>query len=125
MSNPAQPDAESVTLPFPIPDAEYENCMKLLASVGLGAVTERDCQIEAIMQGPPALECLIGTTANADELDLLAKILHNIEDDGDLQKFEAMAEVKGYSQIEDLINLSLCCQNVGIITNFGKLKEAG
>lgn len=114
-----------MTLPFPIPDEQYASCIKLLESIGLGAVTERDCRVEAIIQGPPALDCLIGTSANVDELDILARILDNIEIDGDLEKFEAMTEIKGYNQIEDLINLSLCCQNIGIITDFSNLKEAG
>lgn len=124
-SNPAQPDTEGVTLPFPIPDAEYEKCLELLASIGLGDVTEQDCMVEAVFSGPPALDCLIGRSVNVDALDCLAKILDNIRDDGDLEKFEAMVEVKGCSEIRDLINLSLCCQNVGIITDFSKLKEAG
>ena len=125
LSNPARPDTEGVTLPFPIPDAEYGKCLELLTSIGLGAVTEQDCRIDAVFHGPPTLDCLIGTDANVDELDVLARILENIEIDGDLEKFEAMAEIKGYRRIEDLINLSLCCQNIGIITDFSKLKEAG
>ena len=125
LSNPSQPDMEGVTLPFPIPNTEYASCIKLLASIGLGAVTERDCQVEAVFQGPPALNCLAGTSANVDELDTLARILRNIKDDGDLEKFEAVAEIRGYTEVKDLINLSLSCQNVGIITDFGKLKEAG
>lgn len=125
MSNPARPDAEGVTLPFPIPDAEYEKCLELLAAIGLGDVAEQDCVVEAVFHGPPALDCLIGRKVNVDELDCLAKILENIHDDGDLEKFEALAEVRGCVEIGNLINLSLCCQNVGIITDFGKFKEAG
>lgn len=125
LSNPARPDTEGVTLPFPIPDAEYEKCLELLATIGLGDAAEQDCVVEAVFNGPPALDCLIGRNVNVDELDCLAKILDNICDDGDLEKFEAMAEVKGYTEIKDLINLSLCCQNVGIITDFSKFKEAG
>ena len=125
LSNPARPDAEGVTLPFPIPDAEYEKCLKLLVSIGLGGVTEQDCAVEAVFHGPPALDCLIGRNVNVDELDCLAKILDHIHDDGDLEKFEAMAAVRGCSEISDLINLSLCCQNAGIITDFSRLKEAG
>ena len=125
LSNPAQPELEGATLPFPIPDEEYASCMKLLESIGLGAVSDRDCRVEAIFQGPSSLDCLIGSSVNVDELDILARILENIEMDGDLEKFEAMTEIKGYSQIEDLINLSVCCQNIGIITDFSKLKEAG
>ena len=125
LSNPVQPELEGVTLSFPISDEEYASGMKLLESIGLGAVTDRDCLVEAVFEGPPSLDCLIGSSANVDELDILARILDNIEIDGDLEKFEAMTEIKGYSQIEDLINLSICCQNIGIITDFSKLKEAG
>ena len=125
LSNPARPETEGVTLPFPIPDAEYEKCLELLASIGLGDVTEQDCRVEAIFQDSPALNCLIGTSVNVDELNVLARILNNIEIDGELEKFEAMTEIRGYSRIEDLINLSLCCQNIGIITDFSRLKEAG
>ena len=125
LSNPTQPELEGVTLPFPIPDEEYAGCMKLLESIGLGAVTDRDCRVEAVLKGPPSLDCMVGSFVNVDELDILGRILENIEIDGDLEKFEAMTEIKGYSQIEDLINLSICCQNIGIITDFSKLKEAG
>ena len=59
LSNQSQPDREGVTIPFPIPDEEYESCIGLLESIGLGAVTDRDCRVEAVFQGPESLDCLI------------------------------------------------------------------
>ena len=72
LSNPHHPEYGQVTIPLPIPDQEYAHCMELLEPLEIGRPTERDCRIDEINGGYEALDRLIGSNVNVDELDFLA-----------------------------------------------------
>ena len=66
---------------FPIPEAQYEETIRALNGIQSGAVVEQDCFVADIGTADcPALERLIGTMANVDELDWLGKQLESFAD---------------------------------------------
>lgn len=118
------PEYGQVTIPLPIPDDDYDHCIDLLQAMSAGDVKARDCRVDEIISGYPALKVLEGTTVNVDELDYLAKRLESFfGDDG--AKFEACINDYGFTDIEELINLTFCCDQSTVITDFSDLDSLG
>ena len=93
---------------FPIPEAQYEKTIRALNGIQSGAVVEQDCFVADIGTADcPALERLIGTMANVDELDWLGKQLESF-DRYELLQFNAAVERFGLSAADELIDLSFC-----------------
>ena len=61
---------------------------------------------------------------SSDELDYLAKRLDSFTV-GEFSQFQAMAEKLNLAGMKDLINLTFCCQQATVITDFTNLKEVG
>ena len=122
--NAGHPEWGCATIPFPIPDEEYANCMELLTAMEIGGVLDRDCYVDQIINAPPVLDMLEGSKINIDELDFLARSIDRYTDE-ELAKFQSMATARGYTDMTDLINLSFCCEQTTVITDFTKLEEAG
>ena len=73
------PELGTVTVEFPIPEAQYK-AIHALNGIQSGAVVEHDCFVADIGTADcPALERLIGTMANVDELDWLGKQLESFD----------------------------------------------
>lgn len=125
LSNPSHPGYGVATIPFPIPDEEYQHCLDLMAPLEIGGVTAQDCKVEQINGYLPSLKRLEGTNVNLDELDILAHILDMKIDDGEDAKFEALVSAKGLTDIRDMINLALCCEQATVIKDFSELRKAG
>ena len=70
------------------------------------------------------LNRLVGSLVNFDELDYLAKRLDSF-DDGEAAQFQGMACKLGVSNIKDFINLTFCCQQATVITDFSDLDAIG
>ena len=86
------PELGTVTVEFPIPEAQYEETIRALNGIQSGAVVEQDCFVADIGTADcPALERLIGTMANVDELDWLGKQLESF-DRYELLQFNAAVE---------------------------------
>ena len=116
-------DAEIVE--FPIPEAQYEETIRALNGIQSGAVVEKDCFVADIGTADcPALERLIGTMANVDELDWLGKQLESF-DRYELLQFNAAAERFGVSSADKLINLSLRSREATAISDFSDLELVG
>ena len=110
---------------FPIPEAQYEETIRALNGIQSGAVVEQDCFVADIgTAGCPALERLIGTMANVDELDWLGKQLESF-DRYELLQFNAAVERFGLSAADELIDLSFCAREVTIISDFKDLELVG
>ena len=124
LSNPSHPEYGNVTIPFPIPDEEYAHCIDLLATIEIGGVRVRDCLVEGLSEAPPILEKLVGTEVNVDELDFLARLRDSFWGDEE-DKFQALGYKLGSATVEDFINLSFCCRQATVITDFSKLEEVG
>ena len=124
LSGQASPGYGQVTIPFPIPDSDYDLVIRMLEDIGIGSPTAQDCRVVGLEGLYPTLKRLNGQAINVDELDYLAKRLDSFSDGEDAQ-FEAMAFKLNLSSIKDFINLTFCCQQATVITNFSDLELAG
>ena len=113
-----------VTIPFPIPRDQYDDTIKMLEALDIGDPQARDCTVEEIEGSVPSLKCLEGRKINVDELDYLVKRLDSFSD-GELAQFQGMAVKMGLSDMTDLINLTFCCQEATVITDFSDLEQIG
>ena len=113
-----------MTIPFPIPVMEYECTLECLAAMELGARLKRDCRVDELESGFPILKRLEGVRANLDEMDYLARRLDSF-DKYEAAQFQAMAVRLGTFDMTDFINLTFCCQQATVITNFSDLEDIG
>ena len=125
LENNNSPELGTVTVEFPIPEAQYEETIRALNGIQSGAVVEQDCFVADIGTADcPALERLIGTMANVDELDWLGKQLESF-DRYELLQFNAAVERFGLSAADELIDLSFCAREVTVVSDFNDLEQAG
>ena len=124
ISNKAHPEYGQATIPFPIPDSEYDHTIGLLEGMGIGSPTAQDCRVDGLDSKHPILNRLVTQSVNVDELDHLAKRVASFCQGEDVQ-FAAMASKLGLSDIKDFINLTSCCQQATVITDFSKLERVG
>ena len=113
-----------VTIPFPISRDQYDDTIKMLEALDIGDPRARDCTVEEIEGSAPSLKCLEGRRINVDELDYMVKRLDSFSD-GELAQFQGMAVKMGLSDMTDLINLTFCCQQATVITDFADLEQIG
>ena len=113
-----------VSILFPIPQDQYDSTIQMLEALDIGDPRARDCMVKEL-QGPvPILKRLEGYRVNVDELDYLVKRLDSFADN-ELAQFQGAAAAKGFAEITDLINLTFCCQEATVITNFSDLEQIG
>lgn len=124
LSNQQHPEYGVATIPFPIPKDEYENVLVLLEPLEIGDAMRQDCRIEEIRSDWQVLKQMETTQANLDELDYLAKRLDSF-DDYEMTQFQGMASRLKLYGAEELINLSFCCQDVTVVTNFEDFDAIG
>lgn len=124
LSNPKHSEYGVATIPFPIPDEEYDHVLELLEPLEIGDYVERDCQVDRLIGVPPILHRLEQTLVNLDELDFLIQRLDSF-DYYEMEQFQALAYAKGVSNVLELINLTFNCQQVTVVGNFADLDAAG
>lgn len=124
LSNATHSEYGAVTIPFPIPREDFDHCIELLKELEIGKVTARDCHVDEISSGWPILSRLEGTNVDLDELDYLAKRLDSF-DASEAAQFQAMTEALDLTDMKDLINLTFCCQQTTVITDFSDLEAIG
>ena len=124
LSNSKHPEYGQATIPFPLAQDQYEDCVELLEKLGIGDAVERDCKVEEIQGGLPILKRLEKVAINIDELDYLAKRLDSFDSIEEAQ-FQAMAVKLGTFDMTELINLTFCCQQATVITDFSDLDAVG
>ena len=124
LSNPQHPEHGQITIPFPIPNEEYDHSMELLKAMEFGDALQQDCQVDEVDSYYGILKRLEGQNVNVDELDYLAKRLDSFCVGEDAQ-FQGMAAKLDLSKITDFINLTFCCQQATVITDFSDLKKVG
>lgn len=124
LGNRDHPEYGVATIPFPIPREEYDHCIKLLAALEIGDAVQRDCQVLEVSGPWPALKRLEDSAVNLDELDYLAKRLDSF-DTMEVAQYQAMTEKLNLRGMMDLINLTFCCQQATVITNFLDLASVG
>ena len=124
LSNSDHPEFGEVTIPLPIPREQYDHCIELVNALEIGSVVASDCHVNEICKGWPVFYRLEGMQVNLDELDYLAKRLESF-DVGEYAQFQAMAEKLDLTSMKDLINLTFCCQQATVITDFSDLAAIG
>lgn len=124
LSNPKRPECGQITVPFPIPVDQYDQTIEMLQAMGLGGPVEQDCKADVIDSHYSVLGTLEGTQVNVDQLDYLAKRLDSFCVGEDSQ-FQAMAHKLEMAYIRDFINLTFCCQQATVITDFSDLEAVG
>ena len=124
LSNRDHPEYSVATIPFPIPHAQYAHCMDLLEALEIGDAVRADCKVEKIDGFYTVLKRTEMLTVNVEELNYLAKRLDGF-DTGEAAQFQAMAHKLELFELKDLINLSFCCQQVTVITDFSDLDAVG
>ena len=124
LANQEHPEYGVATIPFPIPNEEYDHCVELLSALEIGDPVHRDCQVMEISSSFPVLKRMEMLTVNLDELDYLAKRLDSF-DVGEAAQFQAMAEKLDLRDMTDFINLTFCCQQATVITDFSDLEAIG
>ena len=124
LSNPSHPEYGVATIPFPIPHDQYARCMELLETLEIGDAVKADCKVQAIDSFYSVLKRTKMLTVNAEELNYLAKRLDGF-DTGEAAQFQAMAYKLELFELKDLINLTFCCQQATVITDFSDLSAVG
>ena len=124
LGNPNHPEYGAATIPFPIPHDQYAHCMELLEALEIGDAVKADCQVQEINSFYSALKRTEMLPVNVEELNYLAKRLDSF-DVGEAAQFQAMAHKLELFELKDLINLTFCCQEATIITDFSDLAAVG
>ena len=124
LSNSKHPEYGQATIPLPLAQDQYEDCVELLEKLEIGSATKQDCKVLEISSAFPVLKRMEMLTVNLDELDYLAKRLASF-DVGEAVQFQAMAHKLELFELKDLINLTFCCQQATVITDFTNLEAIG
>ena len=124
LGNPHHPEYGVATIPFPIPRDQYAHCMELLEALEIGDAVKADCKVEKIDSFYTVLKRAEMLTVNMEELNYLAKRLESF-DTGEAAQFQAMAHKLELFELKDLINLTFCCQQATVITDFSDLSAVG
>ena len=124
LGNPHHPEYGVATIPFPIPRDQHAHCMELLEALEIGDAVKADCKVEKIDSFYTVLKRAEMLTVNVEELNYLAKRLDSF-DTGEAAQFQAMAHKLELFELKDLINLTFCCQQATVITDFSDLAAIG
>jgi len=124
LSNADHPEYGVATIPFPIPKEQYDQCVEMVNALEIGDPHKKDCKVQSIDSFYSVLKITENLRVNLDELDYLAKRLESF-DDGEAAQFQAMASKLELFELKDLINLTFCCQQATVITDFSDLKAVG
>ena len=124
LGNPHHPEYGVATIPFPIPRDQHAHCMELLEALEIGDAVKADCKVEKIDSFYTVLKRTEMLTVNVEELNYLAKRLDSF-DTGEAAQFQAMAHKLELFELKDLINLTFCCQQATVITDFSDLSAVG
>lgn len=124
LSNPDHPEYGVVSVPLPIPTDQYDEIIGMLSQIEVGDPLNHDCKLDEVRGDFSVLKHMENTRVNADELDYLAKRLDSF-DAYEKTQFEGMAYRLGLCSTDELINLTFCCQEVTVVTDFNDLEALG
>ena len=124
LGNPGHPEYGVATITFPIPHDQYAHCMELLEALEIGDAVKADCKVEKVDSFYTVLKRVEMLTVNVEELNYLAKRLDSF-DTGEAAQFQAMAHKLELFELKDFINLTFCCQQATVITDFSALAAVG
>ena len=67
LSNAQHPEYGQVTIPFPIPNQNYDCTIELLEPLEIGDTLRQDCQVDELDSFYTVLNALIGTQVTLDD----------------------------------------------------------
>ena len=111
LSNADHPEYGVAAIPLPVPRNQYDHCVALLEALEIGDASEADCRLDSLDSAWPVLNQLV---KRLDSFDV-----------GESSQFQVMAEKLNLTSMKALINLTFCCQQATVITDFTNLKEVG
>lgn len=124
IGNRQHEDYGVVTLPFPVKDGDYDSDWEMLRGLDVGEAGARDFCIREIEGSVPVLKQLEGTCVAFDELRWLGVQLDAF-DKYELAAYQAMAAKLDLHDVKDFIDLTFCCQQATVITDFSDLDAVG
>lgn len=95
-----------------------------LERIGVGVTLEKNCQVDKLEGDGGALQALVGTRVNADEMQYLAKRMDSF-DGNELLTFRAAVAVEKPANVKDLINLTFNLHCYTVITDFSDVAGIG
>ena len=90
----------------------------------IGDAVKADCKVVEFDSAYNVLKRMEQCTVNVEELNYLTKRLDSF-DTGEAAQFQAMAHKLELFELKDLINLTFCCQQATVITDFSDLAAVG
>ena len=124
LSNHDHPENGVVSVPFPIPTDQYDEIFEMLSQIEVGDPLNHDCKLDEVRGELSVLKHMEHTRVNVEELDYLAKRIDSF-DAYEKTQFEGMAYRLGICSTDELINLTFCCQEVTVVTDFNDLEVLG
>ncbi|MDD2991915.1 MAG: hypothetical protein PHG73_00005, partial [Pygmaiobacter sp.] len=124
LSNREHPEYGVFTESFPVSRVSYDDNIEMIRQLEIGDAVAQDCHVDEITGDWPALKLMEHTQVNFDELDYLAKRLDSF-DQYEKAQFQGMAAKLEIHDVRELINLTFCCQDATVITDFSELDIAG
>ena len=124
LGNPEKSGLGTVTIQLPIPRGQYTECIEKLEALGIGDAVKADCEVNRIDGTFPHLGMLEISSVNIEDLNYLAKRLESFSGN-EVTQFLAVAYDQELYMTKPLINLTFCCQQVTVITNFNDLEAIG
>ena len=140
LRNKNKPGYGQVTILFPIPDSEYEHTIGLLEGMDIGSPTAQDCRVDGLDFVGASFISLASAFGESLLISLLLlskskplrwvsiwlplKRLASFFQREDI-RFQAMDYKLCLSDIKDFIDLTFCCQQTTVITDFTDLERIG
>lgn len=124
LANAQHPEYGIATIPFPIEQGKYDHTVELLKPLEIGDAVRQDCRIVEVCGDWPTLKQMEEAQTNLDELDYLAKRLDSF-DAYEKTQFQSMAFRLDLHGVDELINLTFCCQEATVIADFDDLAALG
>lgn len=115
------PSYRTVVIEFPTAESNLQEKMKEL---GIGITTEKLCLVDSVRGDGGALQALVGTLVNADEVQYLAKRMDSFNKN-ELNTFRAATEHEKLTEVGDLINLTFNLHCYALVSDFSDISAVG
>ncbi len=97
---------------------------EMMNKIDIGITTEKLCVVDEVQCDYGGLQSLVGTRANVDELQYLAKRMDSF-DKNEKKTFFAVAEHEKLTEVKDLINLTFNLHCYALIYDFSDVSHIG
>ena len=124
LGNPNHPEYGVATIRSLFRMTSTHTAWSCWGALEIGDAVKADCKVTKIDSFYTVLKRTEMLTVNVEELNYLAKRLESF-DTGEAAQFQAMSHKLEFFELKDLINLTFCCQQATVITDFSDLAAVG